>query len=59
MKIAFNLLPWREELEREARHTYIRQSVLSVILGGVLIGVGYFGMTIMVSCSKVTWLVVW
>ena len=52
MKIAFNLLPWREELEREARHTYIRQSVLSVILGGVLIGVGYFGMTLMVSSQN-------
>ena len=52
MKIAFNLLPWREELEREARHTYIRQSVLSVILGGVLIGAGYFGMTLMVSSQN-------
>lgn len=49
MKIAFNLLPWREEIEREARHTYIRQSVLAAILGGVLVGVGYFGVTLMVS----------
>ena len=49
MNIAFNLLPWREELEREARNTYVRQSVLSAILGGVLVGVAYFGVTVMVS----------
>lgn len=52
MKIAFNLLPWREELQREAKQNYIRQSVLAVILGAVIVGTGYFGMTLLVSAQE-------
>ena len=52
MKVSFNLLPWREELQREAKQDYIRQSVLAVILGSVLVGAGYFGMTLMVSAQE-------
>lgn len=52
MKIAFNLLPWREEIEREAKQNYIRQSILSAILGGVIVGAGYFGMTLLVSAQE-------
>lgn len=52
MKISFNLLPWREEIEREAKQNYIRQSILSVILGGVIVGAGYFGMTLLVSAQE-------
>ncbi len=52
MKISFNLLPWREELQREAKQNYIRQSVLAVLLGTVIVGAGYFGMTLMVSAQE-------
>ena len=52
MKVSFNLLPWREELQREAKQDYIRQSVLAVILGSVLVGAGYFGMTLRVSAQE-------
>lgn len=52
MKVSFNLLPWREELQREAKQNYIRQSVLAVILGAVIVGTGYFGMTLLVSAQE-------
>lgn len=51
MKISFNLLPWREELAQEAKKNYIRQSVLSTILGAVIVGTGYFAMTLMVNAQ--------
>ena len=51
MKVSFNLLPWREELKREAKQTYIRQSVLAVMLGAVIVGASYFGMTLLVSAQ--------
>ena len=52
MKVSFNLLPWREELKREAKQTYIRQSVLAVMLGAVIVGASYFGMTLLVSAQE-------
>lgn len=52
MKVSFNLLPWREELERKAKQDYIRQSVLAVLLGAVMVGAGYFGMTLLVSAQE-------
>ena len=52
MKVSFNLLPWREELKREAKQTYIRQSVLAAMLGAVIVGASYFGMTLLVSAQE-------
>ena len=52
MKVSFNLLPWREELQREAKQNYVRQSALAVILGAVVVGTAYFGMTLLVSAQE-------
>ena len=52
MKLSFNLLPWREELEREAKNTFIRQSILSGILGCVLVGASYFAVNVVVQTQN-------
>jgi type IV pilus assembly protein PilN len=47
--ISFNLLPWREELAKEAKQIFIRQAILAVILGLTLGGAGYFSVSMMVQ----------
>lgn len=52
MKVSFNLLPWREELERERKQDYIRQSALAAALGIVMAGAAYFSVTLLVNTQE-------